>query len=101
MALSAVLFFAAILTVVTIFQFKNRKMQIKMSSFILGLLTISLALVFFRAGDIPEDLVGESVPVVEYGYGGLMLLIPALLTFLAMRSVKKDEDLVKSMDRLR
>jgi hypothetical protein len=89
------------MTTVAIFQYKNRSLQIKLCSLILALITIAIALVFFRADDIPENLVGKAIPSVEYSFGGLFLILPGVLTFLAQRSIKKDEALVKSLDRLR
>ena len=101
LALGAVLFFTFILLLASIFQYKNRKMQIKLCTLNLVLLLISLGLVFLRSGDIPADLAVEGEKTITYSYGGLFLILPIILTFLAQRAIKKDDALVKSLDRLR
>lgn len=100
-ALSAVLFFAAIMSIATIFQFKNRKMQIKLASLNLLLVVIALGLAFLRASDLPKDLASDGELVVNYAYTGFVLIVPLILLFLARMAIIKDDNLVKSLDRLR
>lgn len=86
---------------VDIFLFKNRKRQmlILRSAYIFGALTLVLQLVthqsttaYLSAGRHLESALG---PVMFFPIGILVFM------FLAERGIKKDEDLVKSMDRLR
>ena len=93
----AVLFFlSAALTFVTVFQFKKRQLQ-----FVLGRLTILTnfillgILVYFA-----QNLSGE-MEVSEKGIGLLIPILTILLVVMANKAIKKDEELVKSVDRLR
>jgi hypothetical protein len=92
-----VLFMASsLLTLITIFQFKKRQLQ-----FVLGRLTILInfilvgILVYFA-----QNLSGE-IQVSEKGIGLLIPIFTIVFVALANKSIKKDEELVKSVDRLR
>jgi hypothetical protein len=92
-----VLFIAsAILTFITIFQFKKRQLQ-----FVLGRLAILInfilvgILVYFT-----QNLSGE-MQVSEKGIGLLIPIFTIVFVALANKAIKKDEELVKSVDRLR
>ena len=92
-----VLFIAsAVLTLITIFQFKKRQLQ-----FVLGRLSILInfilvgILVYFA-----QNLSGE-IKISEKGIGLLIPILTILLVVLANKAIKKDEELVKSVDRLR
>ncbi|CAM1370038.1 conserved membrane hypothetical protein [Tenacibaculum litoreum] len=92
-----VLFFiSALVSFVTIFLFKNRQLQ-----FVLNRLNILINL--FLLGVLiylSQTLSGEAL-VSEKGIGMFFPIIVILLLVLANRAIKKDEDLVKSVDRLR
>ncbi|MFY7672727.1 DUF4293 domain-containing protein [Tenacibaculum sp. MEBiC06402] len=92
-----VLFFlSALLAFITIFLFKNRKLQ-----FVLGRLNILTNL--FLLGVLVYlslTLSGETA-VSEKGIGMFLPVIIIVLLVLANKAIKKDEDLVKSVDRLR
>ena len=91
------LFFgSAALAFLTIFLYKNRKLQ-----FVLGRLNIILN--FFTLGFFVYqslNISGETV-VSEKGIGMFLPVISIVLLALANKAIKKDEDLVKSVDRLR
>ena len=87
---------SAVLSLITIFKFKNRQTQfvlgrlnILTNFFILGLLVYHL-----------QSLSGE-VFTSEKGIGSALPLVAIVLLVMANRAIKKDEDLVKSVDRLR
>jgi len=94
--MSALFFVSAAWTLLAIFQFKNRKLQ-----FVLGRLSILInfillgILVYFT-----QNLSGE-INVSEKGIGLLIPVLSIVLVALANKSIKKDEELVKSVDRLR
>lgn len=94
--MSALFFVSAAWTLLAIFQFKNRKLQ-----FVLGRLSILInfillgILVYFT-----QNLSGE-INVSEKGIGLLIPIITIVLVVLANKAIKKDEELVKSVDRLR
>lgn len=87
---------SAILSIVTIFLFKNRKLQ-----FVLGRLNIILNFIllgFFVYQSL--NLSGETA-VSEKGIGMFLPIVSIVFLALANKAIKKDEDLVKSVDRLR
>lgn len=96
MSMSALFFVSAVLTFIAVFQFKNRQLQ-----FVLGRLSILInfmllgILVYFT-----QNLSGE-INVSEKGIGLLIPIFSIVLVVLANRAIKRDEELVKSVDRLR
>ena len=87
---------SALLSIIAIFMFKNRKLQ-----FVLGRLNIILN--FFLLGFfvyLSLNVSGETA-VSEKGIGMFIPIISIVLLVLANKAIKKDEDLVKSVDRLR
>jgi len=87
---------SALLSLISIFMFKNRQLQ-----FVLGRLNIILNFIllgFFVYQSL--NLSGETA-VSEKGIGMLLPLVSIVLLVLANKAIKKDEDLVKSVDRLR
>ncbi|MGB0390754.1 MAG: DUF4293 domain-containing protein [Salibacteraceae bacterium] len=99
--LSSVLFFHILLTLICIFQFKNRELQIKLSALNLFLLIGLIGLTFLYTGEVSEVAIDGSNQEVTYTWLNLILIIPIVGTFLAKKAVEKDEKLVKSLDRLR
>ena len=95
--IAAVLFFiVAIMALYNIFLFKNRKLQ-----FVVGRIIILIN--FFLVGLLvyfSQNLSGE-IKISEKGIGLFIPIITILLVVLANKAVKKDEELVKSVDRLR
>ncbi|MDP3314411.1 DUF4293 domain-containing protein [Lutibacter sp.] len=89
-------FVSAITTFVTIFLFKNRKLQ-----FVLG--RISILINFILLGIliyISQNLSGEII-ISEKGIGLLIPIFSIVCIVLANRAIKRDEELVKSVDRIR
>jgi len=87
---------STVLSLITIFKYKNRQTQ-----FVLGRLNILIN--FFVLGLLVyhlQSLSGETF-VSEKGIGSAFPLIIIILLVMANRAIKKDEDLVKSVDRLR
>ncbi|WP_142783503.1 DUF4293 domain-containing protein [Changchengzhania lutea] len=87
---------SALLSLITIFMYKNRKSQ-----FVLGRLNIILNFIllgFFVYQSL--NVSGETV-VSEKGIGMFLPIISIVFLALANKAIKKDEDLVKSVDRLR
>ncbi len=87
---------SSVVSLITIFKFKNRKTQ-----FVLG--RINILINFFILGLLVyhlQSLSGE-IFISEKGIGSILPLIAIVLLVMANRAIKKDEDLVKSVDRLR
>ncbi len=95
--LMAVLFFVSSgLTLIAIFQFKKRQLQ-----FVLGRLSILIN--FIIIGIVvyfSQNLSGE-INVSEKGIGLLIPVLTIVFVVIANKAIKKDEELVKSVDRLR
>lgn len=90
---------AVLLPLIAIFLFKNRALQGKITGLgiLVGILLLTLAAITAQAtrAAIPS---GGSV---QFGPGWLAPVAGLLLLWLAGRSIRKDENLVRSMDRLR
>ena len=87
---------AASLAFVAIFIFKNRKLQFVVGRFTILINLILLGLLIYVSLTLP----GEA-SVSEKGIGMFIPILAILLLVLANKAIKKDEDLVKSVDRLR
>ena len=87
---------SAVLSFVTIFLFKDRKLQFVLGRIIILINLFLLALLIYVSLTLP----GEA-SVSEKGIGMFLPILAILLLVLANKAIKKDEDLVKSVDRLR
>jgi hypothetical protein len=86
-----------LLILVTIFQYKQRMLQISLSSIAAFLLVGMSGLIFYY---------GKSAEKMVAGTGSLNLValspvIAAIIIYLAIRAINKDEKLVRSIDRIR
>jgi CHASE2 domain-containing sensor protein len=88
-----------VLAVAAIFLFKNRPLQGKLAGFgmILGILTLVLA-AFTTKTTLDAVPAGGTT---QWGLGWAGALVGMLGSWLAMRAIRNDEKLVRSMDRLR
>lgn len=89
-------FLTSILAFVTIFLYKNRKLQFVIGRIIILINLFLLGLLIY----LSLNLSGEAA-VSEKGIGMFIPVLAILLIVLANKAIKKDEDLVKSVDRLR
>ena len=84
--------------VYAIFQYKKRKLQMSLvRGVMVGQLLIGV-LVFFYADRMATSVDSEDI---TYGVSLIVLLINVILCILAYRGIKKDDELVRSADRLR
>jgi hypothetical protein len=82
---------------VTIFLFKKRPLQIKITAITLLVHIGFIAAVFYSADFIANKL----GTVANYKAGMYIALIPILFIVLAHRAIRKDEKMVNNTDRLR
>lgn len=87
---------SVLISFITLFSFKKRKRQ-----FVLGRINIILNFVLvgvfaYWALSLPGEM-----DISEKGIGMLLPIISIVFIALANKAIKKDEDLVKSVDRLR
>lgn len=87
---------STMLTIVSIISYKKRQNQFVMNRLNIILNLILLGLFVYRS----LNLSGETA-VSEKGIGMFLPIVSIVLLVLANKAIKKDEDLVKSVDRLR
>ncbi|WP_214228721.1 DUF4293 domain-containing protein [Pedobacter sp. B4-66] len=86
----------AVLCIVTLFSFKNRTIQKRLASVTI-ILTIALSFWGFNyAQKIPGGIEGAT-----YGIAAFLPILSILFCALAIRGIRKDEQLLRSADRLR
>ena len=88
-----------LISIVELFKYKNRLLQMKLgminSLLIVGVLGILMWLVFTGQKEWLPTIAGK------FGAGLFMPALAMIFNRLAIRSIKKDEDLVRSVDRIR
>lgn len=94
--ISAAFYASALLAAIAILSFKNRKQQFVLNRFNILLNLCLLGFFVYRALNLSG---GTSVS--EKGIGMLIPVFSIVFLVLANKAIKKDEDLVKSVDRLR
>ena len=85
------------LSLVSIVSYKKRQNQFVMGRLNIILNLILLGLFVYRSLNVS----GETPAVSEKGIGMFLPIVTIVLLVLANKAIKKDEDLVKSVDRLR
>lgn len=88
---------SALLILIIIFLFKNRKLQMKLTLFAI-LLLLLLNGAMFLVSDKYKNLLSAEI---NFSAVFVLPLIAAIFLFLAYRGIKRDEQLIKSLDRLR
>ena len=90
------IFGSIVLTIISILNFKKRQLQFVLNRLSIILNFVLLGIFVYRS----LILAGETL-VSEKGIGVLLPVISIVFLVLANKAIKKDEDLVKSVDRLR
>lgn len=85
------------LSIYTSLLFKNRLMQIKLGKINIFLHVILVVVTFFYLDTIRSVFEGT----FSYGVGVIFPLVSMILLLLAGRAIRRDEELVRSADRLR
>ena len=87
---------STLLAVVTIFKFKSRQTQFVLGRLNILLNLILLGLFIYRLFNLPTELQN-----FEKGPAMFLPIISVVLLALANKAIKKDDALIKSVDRLR
>lgn len=87
---------SATLAMIAIFMYKNRQTQ-----FVLGRLNIILNFILLGLFVYRSLKISGEINISEKGIGMLLPIFSIVFLVLANKAIKKDEDLVKSVDRLR
>ncbi|MES2837909.1 MAG: DUF4293 domain-containing protein [Bacteroidota bacterium] len=91
----------------TIVLFKNRALQIKLCKLNFLLISAFIALLFLAYGKyqtIAQDYaktIADAVVNVQYRFALVLPFLGLFFNFLALRFIKKDEELIRSADRIR
>ena len=93
--LSSVLILLIIFSIVTLLSFKKRKTQIKLMYFL-----ITLQLLFMISISIFTYMEVDSLNFLQ-NYQTILCIIGLLLLLLCLRGIKKDQNLIDSIDRIR
>ena len=93
--LSSVLILLIIFSIVILFSFKKRKTQIKLMYFL-----ITLQLLFMISISIFTYMEVDSLNFLQ-NYQTILCIIGLLLLLLCLRGIKKDQNLIDSIDRIR
>lgn len=94
--MSSLFFISAVSSFCTIFLYKNRQLQFVIGRLIILINFILLGIIVYFS----QNLSGE-IKVSEKGIGLLIPICSIVLVVLANRAIKRDDELVKSVDRLR
>lgn len=101
MSVSAVVLFSLLLCVSAVFNYKNRATQLRLVSLGIVAQLALVGLIFFASSFISEGLFEGTAPVIEYEWVSFLPVLSIISLFMAMRGIKKDEALIKSLDRIR
>ncbi len=87
----------SVLSLISLFLFKNRNLQLAVTKIVMGLIIISIAVSLIYTFMI---LSGSNAEIDNW-FKLLIPIVQLIFSWLAFRGIKKDDDLVKSYDRLR
>jgi len=87
----------AVVAVITVFLYKKRGLQIKMGYLLLLLLVLTYA--FYYIFDRHYVPIADLFRQIRFTF--VFPFVAFVLVYLAIRGIKKDEKLVRSLDRLR
>lgn len=96
--LFAVVIILSVMALFSIFLFKNRPLQLKLA--IVGIIA-SIGMIALEVYEIGQFKTTNAIVSGTYQLGGLLPIFMLIFFFLAARGVRKDQQLVKSLDRLR
>ena len=105
-ALMAIDLVVILLSLFIIFSFKNRKTQIKLAAFNFLLICGFIVLMFYSF-DNAKSLLDKAYNTqnaeisTTYGIGMILPILSLIFNFLAIKGIRKDEELVRSADRIR
>ena len=85
------------MSVLTIFLFKKRFLQIRICGLNIGLLAGLTGLILYTLHSLGKNIEGT----LNYSISMFLPILGIILTILAIRAIGRDEALIKSVDRLR
>ncbi|MFH0894814.1 MAG: DUF4293 domain-containing protein [Bacteroidota bacterium] len=97
--LAAIAGISALLALIIIFLYKSRMKQLMLCKILFILLFIELVLLIFVYPDLIFNTPMGTTPA--YSYGIIFPAVSFLLVFMATRAIRKDEEKVRAVDRIR
>ena len=88
-------FLSALIAAIAFFKFKKRQLQFVLVRIIILINLFLLGILIYLSLTLPGEVSSEK------GIGMFLPIVVILFAFLANKAIKKDEDFVKSVDRLR
>lgn len=98
LALTVVTIIMGLLPIVIIFRFKDRKQQMALCY---GFILANFGFSFWMSKTVQDIIDTTQIRTDNFGIGALMSTVSIIFILLAVRSIKNDEKLIKSADRLR
>ncbi len=99
--LLAIAITAGAIAFITIFKFKNRRFQMKLSLLNSLLIIIYMVLTFVFVPFQAEKLLGSEILGIHLCPPFYLTVLALIFNILARVFIKKDEDLIRSVDRIR
>lgn len=92
-----------LLAVISIFLFRNRKLQFRLTVVNILLAIGAIVLQYFKVQETANKLVSDGNTIISATYlpAAFLPVVMLILLFMAARGIYKDEKLIKSLDRLR
>lgn len=97
-ALIAATAVVAVLPLILIFLYKNRKQQVMLCY---GYIVIVIGFSYWMAQTVKSASGGFTMTTSNFGIGALLSSVTIVLAILAAKAIQRDEKLVRSADRLR
>jgi peptidoglycan/LPS O-acetylase OafA/YrhL len=82
-----------------LFSFKDRKRQMLLTRVLMFLSVAFISAIVNSTNGMRE--MTDPGHIFRYGAAAVLVIIPPIMAFLALRGIKKDDALVRSADRLR
>ena len=92
---------ALLISIIAIFIYKKRVLQIKVCKVNLLIYLVVIFVIFFYDNQGVLNAMNMNESKIIYEFGSFLPIMATIFTFLASRSIKKDDDLIRSADRIR
>lgn len=91
-----------IVALIVITLYKNRSLQMKLAKLNILLIALQIAAIVMYSDTARTAISSNSADVsVGFQFGAIIPVLSLIFTYLAIRFIKKDDELVRSADRLR
>lgn len=99
--LTVALLLPSLSALITLFLYRNRKLQLKLCRLNIVLFSLIIVVVLYYAASLKTLTENPAETLVIYENGALLPAIGVVFSWLAGCAIRRDEELVQSSDRLR